>query len=253
MKNALSFVMTLTGVYAASEVGAARLACPAYFYPDCTDNPACLWGQLDAAAPSVGLAIINPDSGPGVVGLIEYVLQRLTSRAAGISLIGYVSTQYGMRSAAAVKADIDKYYVWYGVDGIFLDEVPSEDCRTQSYYADLNRYIKSWGGAGALTVLNPGMATKECFMNVSDIVVNFEGSYAEYVAWSTAGWESRYLAQRFWHIVHTAPTESDMLAAMSLSKRRNAGWIYITPDTLPNPYDSLPAGSYWTFELGAAP
>ena len=74
MKDALSLVMALGGVFAATEAGAARLASPAYFYPDCLDNPACFWAQLDAGAPSVGLAVVNPDSGPGVVGLFEYVL-----------------------------------------------------------------------------------------------------------------------------------------------------------------------------------
>lgn len=253
MKISHSLAMILAGVCAASDADAARLASPSYFYPDCLYNVECLWHQLDVSAPNVGLAIINPDSGPGVSQLLDYVLQRLTSRAVGISLVGYVPTQYGARSAAEVKADIDKYFSWYDVDGIFLDEVPSDDCGAQAYYADLNSYIKSRGRAAALTVLNPGMATRECFMSTGDIVVTFEGSYTEYVTWSTAGWESRYPASRFWHIVHSAPTEADMLDAMSLSKRRHAGWIYITPDTLPEPYDTLPTGAYWMRELGAAP
>jgi hypothetical protein len=27
--------------------------------------------------------------------------------------------------------------------------------------------------------------------------------------------------------------------------------VYVTPDTLPNPYDTLPTGSYWSGELSA--
>ena len=30
------------------------------------------------------------------------------------------------------------------------------------------------------------------------------------------------------------------------SKAKNAGYMYVTPDVLPNPWDTLPAGTYWT-------
>jgi hypothetical protein len=37
--------------------------------------------------------------------------------------------------------------------------------------------------------------------------------------------------------------------AVVLSQSRGAGWVYVTPDGLPNPWDTLPSGSYWTNEL----
>ena len=38
--------------------------------------------------------------------------------------------------------------------------------------------------------------------------------------------------------------------AITLSKKRNAGWVYITNDVLvPDPWDSLPPASYWLKEL----
>jgi len=44
-----------------------------------------------------------------------------------------------------------------------------------------------------------------------------------------------------------------MKHAVRLSQERNAGWIYVTPDVMPNPWDTLPpdgsASSYWTEEL----
>ena len=39
---------------------------------------------------------------------------------------------------------------------------------------------------------------------------------------------------------------------MALSRQRNAGYVYVTPDDLPNPWDTLPSGSYWTHELSLA-
>jgi len=43
-----------------------------------------------------------------------------------------------------------------------------------------------------------------------------------------------------------------MRTIVQLSKERRAGWVYVTPDNLPNPWDTLPTGSYWSGELAAA-
>ncbi len=34
-------------------------------------------------------------------------------------------------------------------------------------------------------------------------------------------------------------------------KARGVGWVYVTPDVQPNPYDTLPADPYWSAELAA--
>ena len=43
-------------------------------------------------------------------------------------MLGYVHTQYGVRDINLVKEEIRKYAEWYGVDGIFLDEVGAFVC-----------------------------------------------------------------------------------------------------------------------------
>jgi hypothetical protein len=35
------------------------------------------------------------------------------------------------------------------------------------------------------------------------------------------------------------------------SKTLNAGNMYVTDDVLPNPWDTLPAGTYWTNSIAA--
>jgi hypothetical protein len=161
-------------------------------------------------------------------------------------MLGYVFTHYGSRAASKVKADIDKYYMWYGVDGIFLDEV-SNSCTKQSYYLDLYNYVKGKGGV-AKVVINPGINTPECYITTADIIVNFEDNYAAYVGWAPSGWEFNYPANRFWHLI-IGTNATDMPNAIALSKNRNAGWIYVTSDNLSNPWDTLPADPYWTNEL----
>jgi len=62
--------------------------------------------------------------------------------------------------------------------------------------------------------------------------------------------ENSYPSERFWHLIY-ATAEADLLDAIALSKQRNAGWIYVTDDTLPNPWNSLPDGTYWDALLDA--
>ena len=40
-----------------------------------------------------------------------------------------------------------------------------------------------------------------------------------------------------------------MATAVKLSKARNAGYVYVTSASLPNPYDVLPSALYWSNEL----
>lgn len=223
-----------------------RIAVPSYFYP----GP--LWTQLEAAAPPVGLAIINPNSGPGTASNPAYVNQVQQTQARGITVLGYVFTQYGARPQTQVTADIDAYFSFYGVDGIFLDEV-STDCAFQSYYVGLSSYIKAKNPAKQLvSVLNPGVQTNECYMTAGDILVTFEGTYKTYTQpYAAPAWVRNYPASRFWHLVYATPTAGEMAQAIRLSKQRNAGWIYVTPADLPNPWDTLPPDAYWGEEQRA--
>ena len=164
--------------------------------------------------------------------------------------MGYVHTSYASRSPAAARADVDAYYRWYNVDGIFFDEA-STDCANEGYYASLNGHVKAKGGI-ARTILNPGTAPGHCYASTADILVTFEGSYAQYLtSYSAPAWLEHYPASRIWHVVYATPSASAMTHAIRLSKVRRAGYLYVTPETLPNPYEVLPDGAYWSDELGA--
>jgi hypothetical protein len=217
---------------------AQRMAIPAYF------DPGSRWTQLQKGAPVVGLAIINPDSGPGAAYDAGYYSTTHAAQSKGVTILGYVYTGYGARPASAVRKDIDRYRSWYAVDGIFLDEA-SNECGDKGYYQGLHDYIK---GRGGKVVINPGTVTPECYIATADIIVNFEDDYSHYKGWKAMGWEKKYAADRFWHLVLNT-SQANMPNALSLSKARHAGWVYVTPDKLPNPWDTLPTGSYWTDEL----
>ncbi|MBC8140315.1 MAG: spherulation-specific family 4 protein [Armatimonadetes bacterium] len=222
---------------------------PAYF------GPGELWTKMaDATSDASIVAIMNPGSGPGSAARPDYVTQIKAAQAAGVSVIGYVHTSYGKRPIAEVQAEIKQYYQWYAVNGIFFDEVGNDD-KTLAYYAKCQRIVRATDPK-ALVIINPGTPVTEGYMKVADIVVTFESGYDAYVKRAADPvWVSRYPAKRFWHLIYAAPDEKALQNAVRLSKQRNAGWLYVTPDTLPNPWDTLPEGAYWTAHLSglAAP
>jgi len=233
-------VVSVSAAWAAPQ----SVAIPAYFYPVFPDP---LWAQMENSVPTVSFAIMNPASGPGAAPDLNYVSQIAATRAAGVKILGYVTSSYATQPLASVKAEIDNYYAWYSVDGIFIDETDN-NCVTQPYYAELDTYTKAKGGLG-MTVINPGTVAPECFVTAADVILNFEGSYMQYLAWSPLGWEASYDASHFWHLVY-ATDEVDMPDAVMRSQAYNAGYVYVTPDMLlPNPWDSLPGEPYWSTEL----
>jgi len=218
---------------------AQSMAVPEYIYPP--------WTQMDAGAPVISIAVMNPASGPGKKSDAQYVSAVKAAQAAGIGVLGYVATSYGQRSLSAVESDISSYYNWYGVNGIFLDEA-STSCTLKSYYATLDVYVKAKGGVGRV-IINPGEQTNSCYSSAADIIVNFEGSYTEYVrSYSAPSWVGSAPASEFWQIIYNTPA-ANLSQAIALSKARNAGYVYVTSYGLPNPYGEVPSASYWTTQL----
>ncbi len=231
-------------VYSSSTpfVATQRMAIPSYFGTES------LWNQAITAAPTVGILILNPEDGPGSAPDATYQTLVTQAQSNGILVLGYVFTSYGKRSALLVKRDVQRYFSWYRVNGIFLDETPVS-CTRQPYYLDLYRYVKSQR-PGARVVINPGTTPAECYIKAADVILNFEDSYSEYQNWMPDSWVYKYPAQRFWHLIIGAD-QSQMQQAVQQSKARHAGWVYVTDDDLPNPWDSLPADPYWTEEINA--
>ena len=214
---------------------AQRLFIPSYFYPGAA------WAQATAAAPGVGVLVINPASGPGAQVDAAYAQVTQAARAAGITVLGYVSTSYGSRDAAAVTADIHAYFDRYAVSGIFLDEAPgTATCGAlQAHYAALAAVVKG-RAPGGVVVLNPGTDTCEGYLSFADILCTFEGEVPAYDAYVLPAWMQAWPQDRFLHLVHNVPAW-DAQRVTALTRERRAGWVYVTDDVLPNPWDTLPS------------
>ncbi|XP_024377279.1 uncharacterized protein [Physcomitrium patens] len=256
----LASVMTLILVasFASTGLGAhtqQEIYVPSYVYP-CSGTAGCAWDVFKTGAT---LVIINPASGPGTASNADYVNLVNTVKAGSSTVkivLGYVSTNYGNRDSALVLADIDKYYSFYNVDGIFLDE-GSTDCTKTSVYKSYDTRVKSKAGLG-YTVLNWGVYGPECYLTSTHIdnYVNFENTFAQYTsAYASAvpSWVNKYDSSRFWNILHTAPNNATAVTqAVGTAKTRNVGQVYITNDVLSNPFDTAPASALWTAQVNKA-
>ena len=250
----------------ATPVGIQKMAIPAYFRPTSTDDTDGIpyWTKLQDGR--VSIAVMNPfndaagESNPDTGDPQQnqaYANTVNETKAARIKVFGYVTTNYGAVSADDVITLIKKYYELYNVDGVFLDEASTSFAR-KGYYRYLYTYIKAKGGQ---VILNPGTQTEECYADSADVIVNFEGTYDDYARKDGTGayeydktepaWVHNYPPWLFWHLVHGAPDEAAMRDAVGLGKQRGAYYMYVTPDVMPNPWNTLPSDPYWSEELTA--
>jgi len=214
---------------------------PLYSYP--TESPWSAIVSAKLAHPSVPvIAIANVDNGPGTASDSAFTSGIHALATAGIVVIGYVYTSYGARATATVKADIDAWHRFYPtVSGIFFDE-ESNTTGGDAYYRDLGTYAKSNGMN--LTVGNPGTDTGSAYINALDVTFIYESAGLPSTT-MLANWRSSYALTRVGVIPYAANFDLTWLQ----QARSAVGYIYVTNDDLPNPWDTLP--SYFSNLLAA--
>ena len=226
---------------AAPKPGTVRMAVPAYF-----DPPSASWDKLIAGAPTIGMIVFNPDSGPGTATVPAYTQVIAKAQSAGITMLGYVATNYGARAEADIIADINHYYDFYTPSGIYFAEGPMDaDCTPmEAMYHRLSDAVRARDQNAYLAV-----GTRFCptYIVFFDIMVQFARNWNEYQTdYRPPSWMPANSPQRFVHFVHTVPP-SDASAALSLTITNGAGWVFVTDQTDPNPWSVLP--SYFDQEL----
>lgn len=215
---------------------------PLYTYP--TDAS---WADVATGKqshPEVGVvAIINPNSGPGPSADANYDVGITALQDAGVIVIAYVHTSYAAREPAEVEAEIATYLDQYPqLDGIMFDEmsnVPGDE----DYYTSLSTYAAGLGFD--LTVGNPGTDVPESFVGTVDTIFIYEATGTPDPD-SLGGWHDGYDRGNFAIIPHSVDSLDTLFVSDALG---HVGWIYITDDVLPNPWDSLPP--YFDDLLGA--
>lgn len=231
---------------------------PAYFYPSTGSGWALLASSV-AAHPGLKVtAILNPTNGIFSTADRRYLEAAGNFVNAGGQLLGYVHTSYGtgVRSLSDVQTNIDRYLELYGrelISGIFLDEMSSQSS-TLDFYQQLYRYIKA-KDPSLRVVGNPGIVPATGMAGVSDALITFEGTAADFARYDPrkkGGWLYTLSNSRQGALLHSATNCTAMQTALrtAASAQTNSGLVYIThrpynyaTDT-GNPWASLP--SYWT-------
>jgi hypothetical protein len=222
---------------------------PLYSYPNWYDPDNYVWGEVAAAANHLPVtAVINPEDGPVSCppnSDYQHGLDEL--RTAGVTILGYVYTSYGTRDPALVQADVDLYDQCFDIDGIFFDETSSTSADL-AYYTMLYNYVKSKPNLDSV-VLNPGTQVEESYLGTpaGDTTVIFEGQSGDWTPYIPDAYLSAYTPDRFAMLAYDVPEADSMCASAALAHQRGLGYVYLTDDGLPNPWDSLP--TFWSAEL----
>lgn len=207
-----------------------ELAAPSYLAPG--DD----WTAL-LQMPSLRHAVINPANGAGPAPDPAYLQVVRDGHEADVAVLGYLRTRYGTRDAMEILAEAEDYLTWYEVDGFFVDEVTSGPLGVD-YYAGLAGALRDRGGT--IITLNPGAVPDEPYMWIGDHVVVFEGSSGQYPQLSMPPWVTKYAPERFWSVVYGADLERGLGAIVEHTAVNHIGLLWVTDDTEPNPYDSVP-------------
>ena len=136
---------------------------PAYFYPydDSTDDLSSDLYKMAELSNKYSYEIttsiiLNPEDGPGHVqdGVFTESIEKL--HASDARVIGYIDTRYTNKDVSLVKSEIDIWYSWYKIDGIFLDEFPYDyNDSLVTYYKAVSDYIRRHD-SNAYIIVNPG-------------------------------------------------------------------------------------------------
>ena len=222
--------------------GTVRMAVPAYFAPGQD------WQRLIAGAPTVGMIVFNPASGPGTTTNSAYAAVIAQAEAARIIVLGYVSTNYGQRAEADIAADINGYYNLYKPSGIYLAEGP-QDADCDSMQALYNRLAGDARARDPSAYLAIGTRYCPTYITFFDLMVQFAEDWPQYQAtYTPPSWMPANSPERFCHFINSVPA-SDVGTALSRAISNGAGWVFVTSGTAPNPWGALP--SYFDDELAA--
>lgn len=201
-----------------------ELAVPWYVHPRQSRE----WERLRTA--EIGLAVVNVHNGPGTRPDSEY--QDVLRGQFLARLVGYVDLDYGRRSFDQVRRDAERWLSWYGVAGLFLDQVPAQ-AAARNWTTGQVELLRGYGHP--FVALNCGTAPVGEVIDVGDLTCVCEVDWETY---QTTRWPAHllnYPPEKQWHLVHSVP----IWAKLDLRQQaftRGAAWSWATHGTMPNPW-----------------
>jgi hypothetical protein len=199
--------------------------------------------QAKTSNPSMPIIVVaNPDDGPGPAYNATYAGGIRSLQQAGITVLGYDPTGWGDRSIASIESDALNFYHWYGVDGIYLDQMYNLEYSQSgtfmaTYYSTLSTYVKSLG----MTMVfgNSGADVPYYFVGTVDTIGYFENSHLPLLS-VLGGWHAAYNKSNFAFFAYNVTSLNPYYIAAASDY---VSYLYITNGERPSPYNSL--GSYF--------
>jgi hypothetical protein len=198
-----------------------------YSYPDWSWDK---YAQVKQANPNLRIiAVVNPDGGAGQSRDPHFASGIANLQAAGITVLGYVDTNYGSRDISSAESDIAHYMSWYGVNGIYIDRMANW-VGEEWYYSTLTSYGKSIGLT--VSVGNPGADVPPSYIGTVDTIVIYENVGAPSVS-SLAGWHTSYSKSNFALIAYGVSSLDQQYVKSASSY---VSYLLLTTGKWPDPY-----------------
>ena len=202
------------------------LAAPWYVHPVRRTH----WEWLRGA--DIGIAVLNVQDGPG--DQIEPSYQDAVSGSFRPRVLGYVDTAYGRRSVRDVFRDAERWREWYGVSGIFLDQVPTS-ALCGHWRIDWVRELRREGFS--FVAANCGTAPEDVVLETADLTCVCEVDWQSYQMLAPPERLLSHPPERQWHLVHSVPVWAP-LDLNAQARARGASWTWATRGVLPNPWSA---------------
>lgn len=204
-----------------------RIIIPAY-----DPYPGPEWESIFQHAADVWACVLNVHSGVGTLDDFDaYTAMSKRLKAANIIRLGYVSSRYGGRPLAEIKAEIALWFERYDVSGIFCDEMEHEGTGFLPYY----KRIKSAVGTSIL-VTNPGTVPPEAYKDLDAIICVAETDQQTYLEKDFPAWTKTIGGRAVAHIVFSVTDAAKVLAKIDAN---HADYFYLCT-TVPKPGASGP-------------
>ena len=200
-----------------------------------------------AGKDKIPYVLINPSAGTGPTVNPGYVKALKKNTELGFQNIVYIRTQQQTRDIKEVQEEAARYVRFYGADvihGFYFDEVTARNNAATAYMAELYNHIKTTY-PGRLVVANPGSHITDGIAPYADIFMTNEGTADEYInnykTASSAFENDAANSHRIFHTIYDVKPD-DYQKVIDLARQRNAGWVFITSDSIRpdgRPYNDL--------------
>ena len=241
------------------KAGARYYSPVTYYWPDYYKNELSQWSKVLKFGDSLGIVILNRNSGDWESYDQDFHTQGQLAKGAGAKRsIFYVKTQYGAAGNpeewGVGVPNADKYTKEYIIqeldycrthypdifDGVFLDEFINgwgAQGERLAWYNDLVDTIRARYGPQFLIVGNCGSNCSEDVLALDvDVFMSYESTADKYIHEDTSApihpaHMAKHPGTRFWHVVHDV-TKENYLQVFEKAENLGIGHLYITDGKL---------------------